>query len=389
MSTAMRRPGFTARSEARRPNARARPGGARVVCTAVLQQTAVVLSPTRQAGPQDSPTPSYAAIDVQPLNKIVMALFRRKMVAAVGSDSPLSGYDAIIDLTRRLNNKFRTAAETQEATRSILIALFPSWLPGAFKVMFARPLPELSCRMNALATALTCQWLMGPCKVNDDSPTPSYAAIDVQPLNKIVMALFRRKMVAAVGSDSPLSGYDAIIDLTRRLNNKFRTAAETQEATRSILIALFPSWLPGAFKVMFARPLPELSCRMNALATALTCQWLMGPCKVNDVETDDGTVGEGHGVLVERCRYLEQAGCAAVCINSCKVPTQSFFAKDMGLALTMTPNYDDFSCQFAFGKTPLPVSADEAYTTSCFAQCPSKKARRNQQSSCGGIEAPV
>ncbi|KXZ56875.1 hypothetical protein GPECTOR_1g79 [Gonium pectorale] len=135
------------------------------------------------------------------------------------------------------------------------------------------------------------------------------------------MALFRRKMVSALGSDTSLSGYDAIIDLTRRLNSKFRTAAETQEATRAILNALFPSWLPGAFK------------------------WLMGPCKVNDVEIDGGAVGKGHGVLVERCRYLEQAGCASVCINSCKVPTQAFFAKDMGLPLTMTPNYDDFSCQ--------------------------------------------
>lgn len=33
-------------------------------------------------------------------------------------------------------------------------------------------------------------------------------------------------------------------------------------------------------------------------------------------------VGEGMGVLVERCRYLEQSGCASICINSCKVPTQ-------------------------------------------------------------------
>jgi len=127
------------------------------------------------------------------------------------------------------------------------------------------------------------------------------------------------------------------------------------------------------------------------------------------------------GVLVERCRYLEEAGCASICINSCKVPTQEFFARDMGLALEMTPNYDDFSvrgmspeqqgrgrsgsvaeqwkpvlyrpvvhpthpstppthpsapptqCQFAFGKTPKPQAADEAFATACFAQCPSKK----------------
>ena len=36
-----------------------------------------------------------------------------------------------------------------------------------------------------------------------------------------------------------------------------------------------------------------------------------------------------------RCRYLEETGCASICINSCKLPTQEFFARDMGLPLTM------------------------------------------------------
>ena len=51
---------------------------------------------------------------------------------------------------------------------------------------------------------------------------------------------------------------------------------------------------------MFAKPLPGLSCRLNAWVTALTCQWLMGPSIVNDTELDDGSVGQGYGVLVER-----------------------------------------------------------------------------------------
>lgn len=46
----------------------------------------------------------------------------------------------------------------------------------------------------------------------------------------------------------------------------------------------------ACLQVMFSAPLPDFSCRLNALATALTCQWLMGPCKVNDVELDDGRV---------------------------------------------------------------------------------------------------
>jgi hypothetical protein len=47
-------------------------------------------APVRQAGPPTQ-EPDYADIDGQPLNKIVMALFRNKMVAALGSDSQLSG----------------------------------------------------------------------------------------------------------------------------------------------------------------------------------------------------------------------------------------------------------------------------------------------------------
>lgn len=35
---------------------------------------------------------------------------------------------------------------------------------------------------------------------------PDYTELDSQPLNKVVMALFRNKMVAAIGTDSQLNG---------------------------------------------------------------------------------------------------------------------------------------------------------------------------------------
>ncbi len=63
------------------------------------------------------------------------------------------------------------------------------------------------------------------------------------------MGLFRRKMVAAIGSDVPSTGYSAIIDLTRKLNAA-GAPRDTQVRTVGILASLFPSWLPGAFKVM-------------------------------------------------------------------------------------------------------------------------------------------
>eukprot|EP00211_Chloroparvula_japonica_P016590 CAMPEP_0119138312 /NCGR_PEP_ID=MMETSP1310-20130426/25412_1 /TAXON_ID=464262 /ORGANISM="Genus nov. species nov., Strain RCC2339" /LENGTH=187 /DNA_ID=CAMNT_0007129491 /DNA_START=1 /DNA_END=564 /DNA_ORIENTATION=- len=165
------------------------------------------------------------------------------------------------------------------------------------------------------------------------------------------------------------------MDLAQQLNRVGGGPEDVQAATRRVLRSLFPPWLPGAFKAMFSRPFPELSCRMNAWVTALTCQWLMGPSAVNDVELGDGTVLRGQGVKVERCRFLEEAGCAAVCVNSCKLPTQTFFAEDMGLPLAMAPNYDDFSCQFSFGVQPAgPEEEAEVFSTPCFAGCPSKRA---------------
>lgn len=206
-----------------------------------------------------------------------------------------------------------------------------------------------------------------------DEPKPSYTELDEKPLNSLVYNLFRRKMVDALGGqDSSMSGYDAIIDLTRRLN-ALGDPRDTQHVTRQILLSLFPGWLPPAFKIMFAKPLPGLSCQLNAFATWLTCQWLMGQCEINSVEIDGGDVKEGYGVLVKRCRYLEESGCVGICINSCKIPTQEFFEKDMGLPLTMEPNYETFECQFSFGKTPMPRHQDEAYTSRCFSQCPTKQ----------------
>jgi Beta-carotene isomerase D27-like, C-terminal len=47
----------------------------------------------------------------------------------------------------------------------------------------------------------------------------------------------------------------------------------------------------------------------------------MGPCSVNSVVLPDGNPCYS-GVLVERCRYLEESKCIGICINTCKIPTQ-------------------------------------------------------------------
>ena len=96
----------------------------------------------------------------------------------------------------------------------------------------------------------------------------------------------------------------------------------------------------------------------------------MGECEVNDVEIDGGQIGKNQGLLVKRCRFLEESGCASVCVNSCKIPTQNFFMQDMGLPLTMEPNYETYECQFSFGRTPDATTEAVAQSTPCLQRCP-------------------
>jgi len=141
---------------------------------------------------------------------------------------------------------------------------------------------------------------------------------------------------------------------------------------------------------MFAKPFPEFSAKMNAWATMVAGVWLMGECEVNDCEIDGGEIGVNQGVLVKRCRFLEESGCASVCVNSCKIPTQKFFIEDMGIPLTMTPDYETGECQFSFG---LSVSAEgefDAKNTPCIGRCPSaggmRKWHEGGESTCHMME---
>ena len=114
---------------------------------------------------------------------------------------------------------------------------------------------------------------------------------------------------------------------------------------------------------------------MNAWATYVAGTWLMGECEVNDVEVQEAdgttTIYKDQGLLVKRCRFLEESGCASVCVNSCKIPTQNFFIEDMGLPLTMTPDYETYECQFNFGVMPSEQGELDSKNTPCLSRCPS------------------
>eukprot|EP00957_Ditylum_brightwellii_P141316 10767050-Ditylum_brightwellii.AAC.1 len=54
-----------------------------------------------------------------------------------------------------------------------------------------------------------------------------------------------------------------------------------------------------------------------------------GPSKTN--RRKDGMPG---GLVVEKCKFLQESGCKGMCLNICKLPAQDFFKEELGLPLT-------------------------------------------------------
>ena len=134
---------------------------------------------------------------------------------------------------------------------------------------------------------------------------------------------------------------------------------------------------------------------MFAQVTQLFFFWLTGPLQVVKEEMDSYIANGGAEpspksppsesvvVKIERCRFIEEAQCASVCINACKLPTEQFLTEDFGIGLEIEPCYEDFSCEFRFkplvneDSPDAKINESEASTTHelftpCFTQCPSK-----------------
>ncbi|XP_007051131.2 PREDICTED: beta-carotene isomerase D27, chloroplastic isoform X1 [Theobroma cacao] len=199
---------------------------------------------------------------------------------------------------------------------------------------------------------------------------------------------FRNKLVKEVGWDSAKPGYDGLIELAKALMMNSRSNSRTKDAAVRILKSLFRPFLLELYKILIA-PIDggKVAAVMVARVTVLTCQWLMGTSNVNSVDLPDGTSCNS-GVFVERCKYLEESKCVGICINTCKLPTQSFFKDCMGVPLVMEPNFSDYSCQFKFGVFPPLPENDAALKEPCLDICPIANKRREIQRNVDVMKCP-
>ncbi|PSN18868.1 DUF4033 domain-containing protein [filamentous cyanobacterium CCP5] len=177
-------------------------------------------------------------------------------------------------------------------------------------------------------------------------------------------------MAKAVGKDSHRGGYDGFVELSLHIM-RGRSAAEQQALVAVVLQSLVPNQVLWLIRHLFSPT--QLVCELNAWFATVLFEWLVGPCHVTEVEVpnqDSEIKRQRSGVHIEKCRYLEHSRCVGLCVNLCKVPTQQFFTEKFGIPLTMTPNFEDFSCEMVFGHMPPPLETEAASQQACLAnQC--------------------
>lgn len=180
--------------------------------------------------------------------------------------------------------------------------------------------------------------------------------------------LFSRKMATALGKGTRRKGYDGFVDLSKQIMAG-RNARQQQETVAVVLQSLVPAPVLYLVRTLFSPT--KLVCELNAWFATVLFEWLVGPCEVTEVEvpTDAGeTRRQKSGVHIKKCRYLENSQCVGMCVNMCKLPTQAFFTEKFGIPLTMTPNFDDFSCEMVFGQVAPPLEDEACYQQPCLVE---------------------
>ena len=106
---------------------------------------------------------------------------------------------------------------------------------------------------------------------------------------------------------------------------------------------------------------------LTALITPPLLSFLLGPSRVN--RRIDGALG---GIVVEKCKFLQESGCKGLCAHQCKLPAQQFFKQTLGVPVSVSPNFETQECQWSWGVEPLSIEEDPTFPRGCLVGCESR-----------------
>jgi hypothetical protein len=229
-------------------------------------------------------------------------------------------------------------------------------------------------------------------QVVDGDGTPLVADCELEamvykdsPLDDLLLYIFRKLVAKNTGGVT--SEKEGILGLLDQGRTFMLQPGQTPEAQHKMVYdtlgGLMTPVLPPFYRIFMSGIVPKVGSDFDGkqigpwfyapwLTTVITptfFKFLVGPSKPN--RRKDGQHG---GLLVEKCKFLQESGCKGLCLHQCKLPAQEFFATELGLPLTVIPNFETQECQWSFGETSLPPAEDPSFPKGCLVGCGSRKA---------------
>ena len=228
--------------------------------------------------------------------------------------------------------------------------------------------------------------------VQDDDGTELVADCELDsvtfqesPLDTVLLAIFRKLVESNTnGVSSPKPSIDGLLEQGRTFMLQPDQTPEAQhKMVKDTLAGLMTPVLPPFYRIFMSGIVPNgigtewdgkqigpwfYAPFLTSFVTPTFFGFLVGPSRVN--RRKDGQLG---GLVVEKCKFLQESGCKGLCLHQCKIPAQEFFADELGLPLTVSPNFVTQECQWSFGEVPLPPEEDPSFPKGCLVGCDSRK----------------
>ncbi|KAE9589181.1 putative beta-carotene isomerase [Lupinus albus] len=183
-----------------------------------------------------------------------------------------------------------------------------------------------------------------------------------------------KSIQAATGLSNSKSGYESLVEASTMASKEFNHI-EQQQVVIEALDRAFPR--PILLLIRTLLPPSKFAREYFALFTTFFFAWLVGPSQVRESEINGRS--EKNVVHIKKCRFLEETNCTGMCINLCKMPSQSFIKDSLGMPVNMVPNFEDMSCEMIFGQDPPASTDDPALKQPCYKLC---KAKKNHATDC-------
>lgn len=107
---------------------------------------------------------------------------------------------------------------------------------------------------------------------------------------------------------------------------------------------------------------------LTSAFTPFFMKFLVGPMRTN--RRKDGLLG---GMVIEKCKFLQESNCKGLCLHQCKIPAEELFRDTLGINLTVSPNFETQECQWSWGEQPLHHKDDPDFPKGCIRGCETRK----------------